>query len=215
MQRTFLNASSRSCLNANGSIPSRCTADLTIKRSFGNGKRKHKPSSLNTRSRDKQVKAAGEQALAAKYERNLYNREYRERRKEQAEAKQEKEDDARTYEVANIYRRAMKQPAKDALKAMKEDWALGPLAPKRDVGERAGKLGTVDMGLHQLHALTKTQREDVKARMGDNLFKPHDRVVVLSGRDRGRIGNILEISEERMSATIEGVGKVSYSCIVI
>jgi len=31
----------------------------------------------------------------------------------------------------------------------------------------------------------------------------------LSGRDRGRIGNILEISEERMSATIEGVGKIA------
>lgn len=187
----------------------------TLTRSFGNGKRKTKTSSLNDRNRDKAVKAAGDRALAAKYDRNLYNREYRERRKEAAEARKDKEDDTRTYEVAGIYRKAMQQPGKDALKNMKEDWALGPLAPKRDVGERAGKMGTVDMGLHQLYNLTKTQREDVKARMGDNVFKPHDRVVVLSGRDRGKIGNILEIEEERMSATIEGIGKVCHSSSAI
>ena len=49
----------------------------------------------------------------------------------------------------------------------------------------------------------------VKARMGDNVFKPHDRVVVLKGRDKGKIGTIQEINEdERMSATIEGINKV-------
>lgn len=163
---------------------------------------------LDPRSRDRRLKAAGDKALAAKYERNTYNKNYRERRKDRAEAKKEKEDDGRTYEVAGVYMRAARQPARDALKAMKEDWALGPLAPKRDVGERAGKMGTVELGLHQLHSLTKTQIEDVKARMGNNVFKAHDRVVVLTGRDRGKIGTIMTIDEEKMSATIDGINKV-------
>jgi ribosomal protein L24 len=61
-----------------------------------------------------------------------------------------------------------------------------------------------------LHQLTKTQQEDVRARMGDNVFKVHDRVVVLSGRDRGKIGTIQSIDEDSMSATIEGINKVRY-----
>jgi large subunit ribosomal protein L24 len=182
-----------------------------INRSFGNQRRKHKSQTatlLDLKAREKRLAEAGEKALAAKYKRNQYNKDYRERRREQAEARKEKEDDSRTYDVAKVYRRAMQQPAKDSFKAMKEDWALGPLAPKRDVGDQAGKMGTVEMGLHQLQDLTKTQREDVKARMGDNVFKPHDRVVVLTGRDRGKIGNILSIDENKMSATIEGINKV-------
>jgi large subunit ribosomal protein L24 len=147
--------------------------------------------------------------LQDKYERNAYNKRYRERRKEKAEAKKDKEDDKKTYEVAGVYKRAMRQPARDAHKAMKEDWHLGPLAPRRDVGEKAGKLGTVDMGLHELHNLTKTQREQVKERMGDNVFRVHDRVVVLTGRDRGKIGQILSINEEKMSASVDGINKVS------
>jgi large subunit ribosomal protein L24 len=147
--------------------------------------------------------------LQDKYDRNAYNKRYRERRKEKAEAKKEREDDKKTYEVGAIYRRASQQPARDALKAMKEDWQLGPLAPRRDVGENAGKLGTVPMGEHELHNITETQRKQVEERMGDNVFRVHDRVVVLSGRDRGKIGQILSVDEEKMSASIEGINKVS------
>lgn len=217
MQRTFI---SRSCLN--GSRSSRCTSDLTpltTTRSVGNFGNKHKKktrtdakSQSDPRSRERRLKQAGEEALAAKYERNAYNKAYRERRSEQRETAQDWVEDRRTYEVASVYRRAMQQPAKDAMKAMKEDWALGPLAPKRDFGENADKLGTVDMGLHTLHNLTTTQIEDVKARMGDNVFKPQDRVVVLTGRDRGKIGTILSVDEEKMSAQIEGINNVSFAC---
>lgn len=217
MHRTLVQTSSRSCLHGNGSIPLGCPSALpsrTFTRSVGHlnkVKRKVKDQTttlLDPSAREARLAEAGKLALAQKYKRNQYNRNYRQRRRDEAEAKKEKAEDKRTHEIAQIYRKAYRQPARDALKAAKEDYELGPLAPKRDVGDRAGKLGTIEMGMHQLHELTKTQKEDVKVRMGDNLFRVHDRVVVLTGRERGQIGTILRINEERMSAEIEGINKV-------
>jgi ribosomal protein L14E/L6E/L27E len=214
MQRTFISSGPRSCLNANGSLPSRCPSDLTPRaftRSFGKKIFKSQSAALlDPESRDRRLKDAANKALQDKYDRNTYNKRYRERRKEKFDAKKDKEEDKKTREVANIYRQALRQPAKDAMKAMKEDWALGALAPKRDIGDKTGKLGTLDMGLHQLTALTKVQKAEVKQRMGDNEFRVHDRVVVLKGRDRGKIGQILSIDEDKLSATIDGINKVSY-----
>ncbi|KIW05332.1 uncharacterized protein PV09_03851 [Verruconis gallopava] len=212
MHRTFISGGSLKCLSANGYLSSKSTSDLTSKtftRSFGKHKTKKGTTFLlDPQLRADRLKAAGEQALQAKYERNAYNKRYRERRQELADKKKEKDDDKKKISAAGIYMAAIKQPAKDAMKAMKEDWELGPLAPRRDVGEMAGRLGTVDMGLHHLHPLSKRQKEEVKKAMGDNEFRVHDRVVVLTGRDRGKIGQILEIDEENLSATIDGINKI-------
>ena len=70
------------------------------------------------------------------------------------------------------------------------------------------------MGMHILTELTEREKEEVKRRMGDNEFRVRDRVVVLEGRDKGKIGQILSIDEEKMSATIDGINSVCYSSLM-
>lgn len=215
MRRNFISTGSRTCLNAHGSISSRRPSDLTSKtivRSLSK-----KPAGtltgtlLNHKTREARLKAIAEQALQDKYDRNAYNKRYRKMRDDKAQARKDHDDARQTKEVAKIFRAAYRAVPREAMRALKEEWHLGALASKRDIGEKAQKLGTMDAGLHELYDLTPAQQEGVRRRMGDNVFKVHDRVVVLSGKDKGKIGQILAIDEDQQSARVENVNKVSYS----
>ncbi|KAK3050454.1 hypothetical protein LTR09_008365 [Extremus antarcticus] len=85
---------------------------------------------------------------------------------------------------------------RDARKNRQMDWAAGPLAPRRDVGDLAEKYGTTtifDAGQPE---------RDPRDRKWIPLDKG-DRVVVTQGRDRGKIGYVLEIQEERHAVAVK------------
>ncbi|RKF78345.1 putative kow domain-containing protein domain-containing protein [Golovinomyces cichoracearum] len=95
-------------------------------------------------------------------------------------------------------------------KARREDWELGPLAPKRDVGDRKDTYGAVDGQLIRGPKLSKEEAEEKMKDFGGkflSLFKG-DRVVLLEGRDKGKIGKVISIDKERAECTVEGLNLI-------
>ncbi|POS88080.1 hypothetical protein EPUL_000293 [Erysiphe pulchra] len=111
--------------------------------------------------------------------------------------------------AAYIYKKN-KALIQNARSVRREDWELGPLAPKRDVGDQKETYGAID---GHLIKGPKLRREEAEFRMKDfggkylSLFKG-DRVVILEGRDKGKIGKVLEIDRERAECTVEGLNLI-------
>ncbi|EOD50098.1 putative kow motif domain protein [Neofusicoccum parvum UCRNP2] len=87
----------------------------------------------------------------------------------------------------------------DARKHRREDWLLGPLAPRRDVGEWREKWGTIDARRTQLPAVDPDKKLELPP------FAEGDRVVLLRGRDKGRIGEIREFDEDSQTVRVKGL----------
>lgn len=84
----------------------------------------------------------------------------------------------------------------------KHDWETGPLAPRRDVGELAKKYATLSVYNWQL------PERDPRERPGWMHISEGDRVVMLRGRDRGKIGRVRDVDSEKVSVTVEGLNMV-------
>ncbi|KAK8039222.1 KOW domain-containing protein [Apiospora rasikravindrae] len=73
-----------------------------------------------------------------------------------------------------------------AKQAIKDDWNLGPLAPNSHTGEAAAQYGAISENLNIVSG---------------------DRVVLLHGPDKGKIGRIQNINEDDASVVVEGLNK--------
>ncbi|KAI4105322.1 MAG: hypothetical protein L6R37_002772 [Teloschistes peruensis] len=91
-----------------------------------------------------------------------------------------------------------------ARRAYKEDWVLGPLAPRRDVGDKAETYGTVP--LRSTQTVDKMEGEWKKwgIRAGDRVC-----VVGERERDRGKIGVVREIMEKAETCRVVGINMVN------
>lgn len=94
----------------------------------------------------------------------------------------------------------------------KEDWELGPLAPRRDVGNAKDTYGTVPSTQVDLRPSSE-EREKGIALFGGKYcsIRSGDRVVVLAGRDKGKIGKVLDVMPEEGGVKIQGVNMVCIS----
>ena len=125
-----------------------------------------------------------------------------------------KAERAKKVKATNLYRYSKRQqkPVTDeirgvirgARKAQREDWTLGALAPKRDVGEQADHYGTVSI-----------RRIQPPVEKGDGWWKDYcivegDRVVIVEPghRDRGRIGTVKEVKMKAEHCVVEGLNEV-------
>jgi large subunit ribosomal protein L24 len=88
---------------------------------------------------------------------------------------------------------------KDARLARQEDWARGALAPRRDVGDKAETYGSVDI----FHMNFAERQEKNKPKW--NPIAEGDRVVVIKGRDKGKIGTVENLDNDRGSLNIKGI----------
>lgn len=84
----------------------------------------------------------------------------------------------------------------------REDYLLGPLAPRRDVGEWREKWGTIDSSLINL----PDAHPDKKATLVP--FGEGDRVVILKGREKGKIGKVRDIDQDAHAVRIENMNLV-------
>jgi large subunit ribosomal protein L24 len=125
-----------------------------------------------------------------------------------AKSEREQARMARSLEVRDIKQAAINR---------REDWELGPLAPRRDVGTMKDAYATVDGQRLRGPVLPLKEREAIMKAWGggwgnwktDHLnIAEGDRMVVLEGRDKGKIGTITAIDIERCEVTLEGLNMV-------
>lgn len=110
----------------------------------------------------------------------------------------------------------VRQNVKDARQARMEDWELGPLAPKRDLGfnnygafQENLRQDWSNYGLHQTHPKTLQQRCAWAGGPQQLNLAPQDRVVLLDGPDKGKIDRIKTVKAENGTVTLENHHRVS------
>ncbi|KAG5983689.1 hypothetical protein E4U55_007438 [Claviceps digitariae] len=104
----------------------------------------------------------------------------------------------------------IRQNVKDARQARKDDWELGPLAPKRDLGfnnygmfnEHVRQDWTAN-GNHQQKPQLIEQRCAWAGGVRQLCLAPQDRVVILAGPDMNKIDRIKEVQAESGTVTLE------------
>jgi large subunit ribosomal protein L24 len=98
---------------------------------------------------------------------------------------------------------------KAARLARREDWELGPLAPKRDVGLKRETYGTISTSRLRGKELTLEERLKLNPDGGRYpTIVAGDRVVLLQGRDKGKIGKVASLDAARQEVTVEGLNMV-------
>lgn len=107
---------------------------------------------------------------------------------------------------------------RDARRARREDWELGPLAPRRDLGA-SNSYGTFQEPLRQDHTNNSSYVANEKvieqrcAWAGGvkqlNLVA-EDRVVILQGPDKGKIDRIKEVNKESGTVTLQNHHRVRH-----
>lgn len=116
---------------------------------------------------------------------------------------------------------------KRALANAKEDWKLGPLRPNRAVGPGADKYGALtasQMQKPEIPVKTQKNRNAVREKKGLELEYPlvvdnkkyfpivkDDRVVILKGKDAGKIGVVQEIIPRTHEIIVKDLNMV---CII-
>lgn len=86
--------------------------------------------------------------------------------------------------------------------ARREDWELGPLAPRRDVGDSAESYGTVHPRRISGIEVPKSMRTKYWT------IVEQDRVVILMGRDKGKIGVVTDTDRDAETVTVRGFNLV-------
>jgi large subunit ribosomal protein L24 len=100
---------------------------------------------------------------------------------------------------------------KAARLARREDLELGPLAPRRDVGDAKETYGALSPDQIRGMELDYRKRDEILESVGGrflNIVKG-DRVVLLEGRDKGKIGKIIDTSPKSGTCTLDGLNMVS------
>ncbi|KAF7186372.1 hypothetical protein HII31_12303 [Pseudocercospora fuligena] len=87
-------------------------------------------------------------------------------------------------------------------KNRREDWEAGALAPRRDVGDLRTRYGAL-----QIYNINLPER-DPEARPKWTPIRQGDRVVVLQGRDRGKIGEVKSYDSVRAAVQVMGLNNV-------
>ncbi|KAI4270284.1 MAG: hypothetical protein L6R38_007173, partial [Xanthoria sp. 2 TBL-2021] len=87
-----------------------------------------------------------------------------------------------------------------ARQAQREDWHLGPLAPRRDVGDKAETYGTVPLRLVESVEKMDGKWKNWGIREGDRVC-----VVGKNERDKGKIGVVRKVAEKAESCKVTGI----------
>lgn len=103
---------------------------------------------------------------------------------------------------AESIRKSAVQDIRNARIARREDRELGPLAPRRDVGDLKDTYGT--MNSSRLRGTIKRPED----RKDAQLIVVGDRVVIIEGRDKGRIGQVSSVDRKRHEAVVKGLNMV-------
>lgn len=112
-------------------------------------------------------------------------------------------------------KRTTEKEFKRAKQTIREQWELGPLAPRQDVGEWAGARGAIDQSRFRHFVALSLVERNRRCEWAGGAYKLNlavgDRVVLLEGPDKGKIGLINHILHESAEVTVDGLNKVRFS----
>ena len=108
----------------------------------------------------------------------------------------------------------------------REDWDLGPLRPNRAIGDEVETRGIyqregmrdVPIPKHWADSGEEVQKK-VKARLPENVIRNQwpivkgDRVVIIRGLHKNKIGEVSGLHKEYNMVTVEGLNKVCAVCV--
>lgn len=121
------------------------------------------------------------------------------KRKQKQEAYYERTHEWQRQQSKRRTIRNFNQNLVDARKNRRVDWELGALAPRRDIGDKAASYGTLNIYDANLPELSEEEQ------MKFIPISEGDRVVVLKGRDRGKIGEVTDVLHDRNGVRVTGV----------
>ncbi|KUI57694.1 54S ribosomal protein L40, mitochondrial [Cytospora mali] len=123
-----------------------------------------------------------------------------------AQRAKQREDFKRRMSATQHSHRALKEAAR----RRREDWEMGPLAPQRDTPLKDSTdayYGTIGLRRNMGEDFPEKQRELACRWAGGRktfCVKPGDRVAIMEGPDKGKIGIVKFISEEQGNVSLEG-----------
>ncbi|KAI1471177.1 uncharacterized protein F4812DRAFT_169317 [Daldinia caldariorum] len=98
-----------------------------------------------------------------------------------------------------------------AKQAVKDEWELGPLAPRRDVGEWAGAKGAIHEARFAGYGKISLAMRNRRCQWAGGAYHLNlaegDRVVLIDGPDKGRIGKIKSINYDNAEVVVEDLNK--------
>jgi large subunit ribosomal protein L24 len=118
-------------------------------------------------------------------------------------AVREERREARQQKIA--YERFNLRDIKAERTNRREDWMLGPLAPNRSAGKDGNGYGMLAMQALRRPKVVTAERERYFN------FAVKDRVVVIKGRERGKIGEVNDVDEERQTLQLQDINVVGLS----
>ncbi|TVY55913.1 54S ribosomal protein L40, mitochondrial [Lachnellula cervina] len=120
-------------------------------------------------------------------------------------------DEARNArDQRNYVRKDEMDHLKQARWDRREDYELGPLAPRRDVGDWTDKWGTLNSMRAKGQELQPREKEKIWEPWGGKFLNivVGDRVVILDGRDKGKIGVIKDLNKDTAEVTVGGLNLI-------
>ncbi|KAI0130861.1 hypothetical protein F4814DRAFT_445002 [Daldinia grandis] len=100
-----------------------------------------------------------------------------------------------------------------AKQAVRDDWELGPLAPRRDVGEWAGAKGAIHEVRYAAYGKVTLAMRNRRCQWAGGAYHLNiavgDRIVLIDGPDKGRIGKIKTINYDKAEVVISELNKAN------
>ncbi|KAI0426309.1 hypothetical protein F5Y09DRAFT_319275 [Xylaria sp. FL1042] len=107
--------------------------------------------------------------------------------------------------------RMVLKEVEEAKQAIRDDWAMGPLSPRIDVGDQHNLLGTIGESRYSTNRELSLAMRNARCQWAGGAFylclAAGDRVVLLDGPDKGRIGEISEIRHDTAEVVVKGLNK--------
>ncbi|XDG03270.1 hypothetical protein ABKA04_002885 [Annulohypoxylon sp. FPYF3050] len=123
----------------------------------------------------------------------------------------ERSDATRQRERRTQHLAILKDDHREAKKAVKDAWEMGPLAPRYDVGIDAGTRGAIAETRYLSYGNPSPAQIAARcAWAGGKRYlgiAVNDRVVVMEGPDKGRIGRVMKIDLEKAEVIVDGLNR--------
>ncbi|KAI1117514.1 hypothetical protein F5Y14DRAFT_351335 [Nemania sp. NC0429] len=122
-----------------------------------------------------------------------------------------KADKKETSERAQKHVAAALKEVQDAKQAIRDDWAMGPLAPRTDVGSFHDAYGAIGQVRYSSPGGFSLAMRNARCRWAGGAYYLNlavgDRVVLLDGPDKGRIGPVTDIDHDTAEVTVKDLNK--------